>query len=437
MARPSSLSRRLFLLTTVGATTLWLLAAAGTSLLLRQQLDAAFDGGLRETAERLLPLAAHTLRDTDGDGDELEIAEMEEGGIETVVYQVRDAAGRILMRSADAPRDPFDLPLVTGFADAGAFRVFTLRSDDASLLVQVGEAHSRREGLLLDSLLVLLLPVVALVPLIAIGLVLSIRSGLAPVRRLSIEIGGRAPGDLKPFDAGDVPVELKPMVDAVQALVERLDTALRAEREFAANAAHELRTPVAGALAQTQRLIAELKGQEQEGRAQQVEQTLQRVRHLTERLLQLSRADAGIAPSEPRDLLPALRLLAADARLDLAVAPEATLEGPIDIDAFGIVMRNLLENAVLHGVPGRPISIMVPARNTIEIENGLSGPALSPEQLVRRFQRGQTKATGSGLGLSIVDTIMRQTGGRVEFSGTQDGVFRVRLTFGGQVDAES
>jgi len=193
------------------------------------------------------------------------------------------------------------------------------------------------------------------------------------------------------------------------------------ERAFAANSAHELRTPIAGTLAQLQRLIAELEGHPEQDRARQVEQSLVRLRQLADRLLQLARADAGMArASGPAELLPALRVVVEDVRRRLPADRPLQLEerapsllAPIDIDAFGIVMRNLIDNALAHGAVERPIEI-TQEEHAVEVRNG--GPVIPPPVLAgltRRFERGTSRPGGVGLGLAIVETIMRQTGGEL------------------------
>jgi two-component system OmpR family sensor kinase len=431
MAAPS-LTRRLIVTLTLAAAGLWLLAALLAADTMRSRLDAAFDGGLRETAERLLALAVENLHD---DGDENdhrheihEVPQSAESGVgEYIVYQVRLADGSIALRSHDAPDAPFDVPLQEGLADSGAWRVYTIGTPDRSLFIQVAEAMQHRSDTLWSSILSLIIPIGVLVPLSALGIFLAIRSGLRPVRAFSSKIGALHASNLAPVGDVGLPRELLPIAHAVDGLIARVAATIEAERAFAANSAHELRTPLAGSLAQTQRLIEELEGQPSLGRARQIEASLLRLRVMAEKLLQLSRADAGIAATAERvDLVPALRLLVEDARrvgggrhIELSVAPDTELRAAIDIDAFGIVIRNLLENAVLHGEP--PITVTA-GEGVIEISN--RGPAIAPEALARlktRFVRGQTGSSGSGLGLAIADTIIKQAGGSLDLLSPSPG----------------
>jgi two-component system OmpR family sensor kinase len=440
----ASITRRLILTLTAGAAALWLLGALFSILVVRNELEQTLDGGLRETAERILPLAVDSLSD-DGDGDFDHEPEYVPSGqvarAEFVVYQVRNAAGRVLMHSHDAPRKGFDAPLVDGFATSSPWRIFTATDHDTGLIIQVAESERRREAALWGSVLAMLLPLVLLVPLGALGIGLAVRAGLAPARRIGEEVARRDVGNLAPLGINDAPAELKPMTEAIDALLNRLRAAFEAERALAANSAHELRTPIAGSLAQTQRLVEELKDHPAQARARRVEETLHRLSALAAKLLALSRAEAGTARTgAAADLLPALRLIVGEAAgageqncVSLTVSPDAGLAAPMDVDAFGIVMRNLIENARLHGTAGAPVNVTVPRRGVVEVTS--EGPVVPPDklaQLTQRFARGDTAAAGSGLGLTIVDTIMRQVGGRLELlspgAGRSDG-FTARLVF--------
>jgi two-component system OmpR family sensor kinase len=172
-----------------------------------------------------------------------------------------------------------------------------------------------------------------------------------------------------------------------------------------------------------------------------VELSLLRLRALSDKLLQLSRADAAIsAVADPVDLLPAVRVLVEDARradqnpdrISLLIDDGATLAAPIDVDAFGIALRNLLENAQLHGDPAAPIHVVVHS-GSIEVTNG--GPLVTVDtlrQLTTRFARSDTEARGSGLGLAIVDTLMRQASGQLQIASPaphQADGFSARLSF--------
>ncbi|MBN9309618.1 ATP-binding protein [Devosia sp.] len=443
-----SITRRLVLALTAGAALLWLLGALFAILVVRNELQQTLDSGLRETAERILPLAVDSLGD-DHDGDldqplEYHLELPEERHAEFVVYQVRELSGRVVMRSHDAPREGFSAALAQGFSNDAPWRIYTTQEPKTGLFIQVAEAAARREAALWGSILAMLLPLALLVPLGALGIHFAVRSGLAPLREVGKEVARRDVGNLAPLDISRTPTELRPMTAAIDDLLQRLRAAFEAERTLAANSAHELRTPIAGSLAQTQRLVDELSGHPAQPRARRVEETLHRLSALAAKLLALSRAESGTARvATAIDLLPALRLIVDETggprahhdQVILDLSHGYPVSAPIDVDAFGIVMRNLIENALLHGKAGTPVVVAVPRPGVVEVSNG--GPVVSADklaELTRRFARGDTEAAGSGLGLTIVETIMHQVGGRLELlsPGTdrEDG-FTARLVFAG------
>ena len=445
--RPPSLTRRLILLLTAGAAVLWLLGALASARVLRGELEEAFDAGLRETAERLMPLAEDTLEDRDGDRDTVFDGSFErrlgnrpgrdrnwDRDSEYIVYQLRTQTGRVLMHSHDAPDEPFDVPLVNeSFANRDGYRIFTIASRGDRLFLHVAEAEQHRYKTLHGAVLALLLPLLAMVPLSALGIFYAVRSGLKPIAQLSTAVSERHAAHLDAVATEDLPAELRPMAESVNGLLDRLRAALSAERAFAANSAHEMRTPIAGSLAQVQRLIAELEEGAPRARARQVAQSLARLGALAEKLLQLARAEAGMAPARPHDLLPALQLLAADRgdRVRLELAQGSSLSAPLDIDAFGIVMRNLIDNGLIHGRDGT-VTIRLAADNVIEVTNAADPvPPETLAKLTRRFERGTATAPGTGLGLAIVTAILAQIGGKLELlspaPGRTDG-FCARLT---------
>lgn len=436
------MTRGLVVALTVGATALWLLGGLVTIVIVRSELERTLDGGLREIAERVLPLAVDGLTD-DADGDRDRAAHrpdaLEPGRGETVVYQVRDAAG-LRMRSHDAPEAPFAAPLVEGFSTVPPWRIYTTDDPRSGLYIQVAEAVEQRNEALWGSVAALLLPLLLLIPASILGIRWAVARGMRPLRRLGAEVARRDVANLDPVGMAAAPQELLPISDAIDGLLQRLRAAFDAERALAANSAHELRTPIAGSLAQAQRLVEELGGHAAQDRARRVESSLQRLSTLAAKLLALSRAEAGVARlAEPIDLLPALRLIVDDAqrtlgsRLELVVAPGARLEAQLDLDAFGIVMRNLIENAQVHGAPDGPIEVVAGA-GMVEVSN--AGPAVPGDRLAvlaRRFERGSAEAPGSGLGLAIVESITRQVSGRLELlsprPGRADG-FTARIVLG-------
>ena len=224
--------------------------------------------------------------------------------------------------------------------------------------------------------------------------------------------------------------------------MERLRHALEAERSFTANSAHELRTPIAGALAQTQRLLAELPEGEAREHAARIEDSLHHLTRMSEKLMQLARAEGGgLLAEAPQNLGPVLSLVVeefhrsggAGARIRFSVPAPLTLISRMDADAFAVLVRNLIENALKHSPPDMEIDVSLSEDGMLRVVNG--GPALPPEILARlkaRFERGPTEAAGSGLGLAIADMIARGGGATLELLSPADGRpdgFEAQLSF--------
>jgi two-component system OmpR family sensor kinase len=434
-----SITARLIVGLTLATTVLWCTAAAYSIYISSNELEESFDRTLVETAQHLLPLAADDLAGHDGGeghgGHEFA------GERENLGYQIRNSSGRIVLRGHGAPAVPYAETEKPGFRSVGKYRLFAETDPRTGLSITVAEADRERADAVWGATQAMLLPLAGLIPLNILAIGLVVRGAMRRVRRLGGEIAARSGRNLAPLDISDQPVELRPVAVAVATLVEQLRAALDAERAFAANSAHELRTPIAGALAQTQRLIAELQNAKDRRRVREVEATLKRLGVLAEKLMQLARVDAGMGLGTSQiDLVPVLDLVVADCRRRLEVperlvyakARDARLVGRMDMDAFAIAVRNLIDNAAAHGPAGDKIEVRVEADGIVRVINGC--PAISADMLAGltgRFARGETRSAGAGLGLAIVETIMERTGGRLELfspaSGRNDG-FEARLT---------
>ncbi len=433
-----SITARLVVGLTLGTTLLWSGAAAYATFISYHELNEAFDHALQEAARRLLPLAADDVLGHESD-DARAIHHFVEGQREYLSYQLRDTSGRVVLRTHDAPSEPYGEQPQPGFVTVGKYRLFTDTDETTGLTITVAETTRGRWEAVLGAAKAMLWPLVALIPLNILVIWLAVRGAMKPVLRLSGDIAARSGRNLAPLDISDQPQELRPIAEAVARLVERLRAALDAERAFAANSAHELRTPIAGALAQTQRMIAECKDVRDRRRARDIESTLKRLSSLAEKLMQISRVDAGVGLGDSSvDLIPVLDLVVRDCskRLDepgrlTYVKSVATLFARMDMDAFAMAVRNLIDNAVNHGASDGRIGITVEANGTIRITNeGPVVPAHILSGLKDRFIRGDTQSSGSGLGLAIVETIITQTGGKLELLSPapgHDSGFEARL----------
>jgi len=428
----------------------WLGGAAISSLVLRSELEQAFDETLRQSAFRLLPLANQEVGDDSGRRrDPIPRMEFDDGNRgpgrkqrpappgaivpspEAFTYIVYDAAGTVRVRAEDAPTVLPALPVTDGFFSVDGRRAYKSTDRRSGFGIVVLETTDARNEALWGAVAGLLWPLAALLPLVALGIWLAVRIALKPVERLSRDVALRNGANLAPLHDDDQPAELAPIVREIEGLLERLRAAMDAERTFAASSAHELRTPIAGALAQTQRLARELGDHASAPRLKEIEYALRSLSELAERLLQLSRLEAGFARSENAvDLAPVLALVVRDfqaqsttaARVRFEAHADADLNYRINPDAFAIAVRNLITNALLHGAAEGDVVVESGPGPLVRVRN--HGPVLATDVVARLsepFTRGATRASGSGLGLAVVDTIMKQTGGRLTLSSPATG----------------
>ncbi|MEO8241940.1 MAG: HAMP domain-containing sensor histidine kinase [bacterium] len=435
-----SIALRLMLSLSVLMALFWGTTAALTRNVFVSEIDEIVTDNMAATARRLMPLVLESLAEHGGseageDGAVHELHDFNEGYENDaqgfLAFAVYDAGGRLVMVTGDV--DDLRPPVAPkpGYVQYQGTLAFTAVDRATGTSVTVLEPGKHRAEAIDEATRALLWPLAWLVPLMALAIWLLTRFSLAPVSGLSQQIAERGGGNLAPLDGKDQPRELRPIVSAVDRLMERLRAAMDAERVFATNSAHELRTPIAGALAQVQRLKAELGSAKGAERVIEIEAQLKRLVEFAEKLLQLSRAESGLGTlSERINMTPILAAVVGEftSRLAEPVVVEVDnqlgqeLMVAMDADAFAICLRNLLENAALHGEKGRPIRVVVGQDWTVRVVN--EGAVVPPEVLSRlttRYVRGESRSGGSGLGLAIVATILRQSEGGLELASPVPG----------------
>lgn len=400
---------------------------------IRYELNEAMDAAMEEAAGRIAPLAVETFFGREQQNSTISTPRASEQAATSLFYQVRDDGGRVLMQSHDAPAAPFTNAIPEGFVTTDAYRVFTLPLVSQSLYVQVAEPIEQRDEELFEAASGFLVPLALFVPLSGLLAWLLANRAFRPVSRLLAEIGDRHGDNLEPIRRDKYPAELDVAVETVNNLMARLRRSLESEREFASNAAHELRTPIAGALAQTERLLAQPLASTAAKRAELVHTSLTRLSHVTEKLLQLARADNG--GSERLSAIDDVAKAVAreyGSNIQVSVADDVHKIVRIDRDVLAIALRNLIDNALAYGDDGK-VDIRVGPGPRLSVIN--RGAVVRPDLLVelkRRYVRGTDTASGSGIGLSIVEHIMNQCGGKLELhspaEGEQDG-FEARTLF--------
>ncbi|NTT85266.1 sensor histidine kinase [Tabrizicola fusiformis] len=446
MRAPRSLQGRLGLWLGVALTLLWVLAASVTALIARGEIEEVFDSALQETAQRILPLAVVDILNREEAGISQRLATIR-GHDEFFTYIVRDDQGRILLQSHTADPGVFPVWDGTGFRQTATHRLYNDEAVQGTIRITVAEPLDHRAGVAREIQMGLGLPLLVVLPVALLAIMLAVRASLAPLRQFRDRLSARGARDLSPVGSADLPIEVAPLADAMNGLLARLEAAFEAERSFAANAAHELRTPLAGAIAQAQRLQAETRDADTKARAAEIEATLKRLTRLAERLLQLARAEGGrLRRDVAADLRPVARLIVDDlARVAgpgrlLLTLPDNAIMSDLDPDAFAILLRNLIENALRYGQPGSPVEVSLAIDGTLTVTNdGPVIPAEDLERLTKRFERANSDTRGSGLGLAIVRSIADRTGSSFEIRSprtSSEAGFEARFRMMGQKRAE-
>lgn len=429
---------------------LWIAGVAIAGLVIHHEVNEVFDSALREATAHIVPIALqeYQLRKTDltpGSPLEKELASLNTARGH-MHFLLRDGGGTILLASHGAPREQLPNPKKNGFHDFGAFRYYARYLPTEQVWIEVAQELEERREAVTGLWLGLGSPLLALLPIAALIVWRLVGRATEPIRSVSSELEARGGDHLEPIDGAGLPGELAPVIVSINLLLERLKAALEAERAFAANAAHELRNPIASARAQVQVLSGKLKGTPEQARIENIASQLGQLGRRVERLLQMSRADAGLGRSRDRSDVVGIATLVIDdyrhrpdvgQRLQLDVPEDESCWVAMDQDALAIVLRNAIENAMSHGALEEPIEVRIGSDHTVRVINGC--PVVAPEVLQAlkgRFRRGEQRGKGSGLGLAIVDTIMRQAGGMVTLhspaGGRADG-FELALTFPGAI----
>jgi two-component system sensor histidine kinase QseC len=414
---------------TLGAVTvLWLVAATTAYFDTKHDVDELLDGYLAQTAAMLLARAGEETGEID-----IEHAPQLHKYARHLVFQVWER-GRLRLHSAHAP----DTPLATGsdgFADATIdgrrWRVFTGSDALRGVIVHVGEARRERDELAAGIARSLLVPLGIALPLLALMLWPAVTVGLQPLRRLRGEVESRDPRNLAPIDV-DAPTEVAPLVASLNRLFARVRESIEHEKRFTADAAHELRTPVAALRVQAQVALGAASDDERRRALAQVLAGCDRVTRLIGQLLTLAGLEPPAAERAAQfgacDVGAIVRTVVAEAAplaidksidVELDARSEARVDGNAELIA--ILARNLVDNAIRYSPPGSAVSVTVAALGqSVELRVGDNGPGVPPPALARlgeRFFREPGSAeTGSGLGLSIVRRIAELHAASVAFA---------------------
>ena len=455
-----SLARRFLVVLSLGSVFAWGLLAAWLYWQLTAEVNALFDAHIAEGAETMAALIRSESLENEtvatqqgGRLDGFVAAELQRH-LDLPIY-ARDHAYQIslgsparLLQSSNAPASRFTDDGQVGFSErvigAQRWRVFSLKSDDGRGPIQlsVGEPTDVRAQVMARLAMGLAAPVLSTLLLLLWLLRRGIGWGLRPVASLARDVEQRSPRDLHPLALQAVPQELMPVAQSLNGLLGRLSVALQAEREFSADAAHELRNPLAGIKTQTE--VAQRARNAQE-RDQALRKVVAGVDHMTvvlAQLLSLARLDPAVLQGETVALAvyhavnQVFTEFAARAASRAVALVNHVPEGLIieaNADALSIVLRNLIDNAIIHG--RSPGTVRISAHQAddghaeIDVEDDGGGiPEGAHATLLRRFHRlPAARGSGSGLGLAIVARIAELHRASLALSRSELGGLRVTL----------
>lgn len=428
-----SLRKRLLALLLGGVTIAWLGTLVFSYLDAHHEVDELFDAQLAQAAQTLLALA--------GDEEGEHIEDLGAAGHKyqrQLRFQLWNADGRLLLRSQNAPAGP--LTKVRGFSETedandGHWRHYSQWNNEQNLQIQVSENHRIRDELISQIAWRLLFPALLGLPLIGFWVWLATRHGLSSLDDIASDIAQRDPQQLEPVTPKAAPVEIRPLLQALNGLLGRVDHALESERRFTADAAHELRTPLAALQAQLQVAQRARNPMERNQSLDQLQAGLHRAAHLVDQMLQLARLD-------PENGLPDVAAISLPAIIEDVCAElgNAILTRNIDFEFFAdapalvpgkaewlrVLVRNLVDNALRYTPDGGKIQITLtqsPADVRLSIsDNGPGIPEAEREAVCQRFHRLENSGQpGSGLGLAIVARIAELHAAELSFTDSPYG----------------
>jgi two-component system sensor histidine kinase QseC len=421
----TSLRTRLFAILVATTGLIWLCAATWIYIQTKNEVEHVLDTRLQEAARMVQSLVTNSDGTASHHAPAAPAVVPEQASYERQLScQIWSLDGSLVARSSGAPNARLsDHP--NGFSerevDGETWRVYAIEDATKGIRVMVGDRLGLRERLVTDLIKGLLAPTLLIIPLLGLLIWTSLGRGLRPLQNMAEELQNRDAEDMRAIDAQHTPKEIRPVVDALNKLFDKVDAARRHEREVTAFAAHELRTPLAGLKTQAQIAMTAADPAIKAGALQQILISVDRTSRLVRQLLAVARLDAR-ADAECNDHVNVGQMLE-----DVAAALHPTSDQirvvldpalhqtsiRTNLELLTVALRNLFENALQHMPDGGTAEWSVQKGNgrlLIALED--EGPGIPDEELshvANRFFRGRHRsASGSGLGLAIVELALRR-----------------------------
>lgn len=460
MKASTSLHRQLLLWLLAPQLVLWLAGGLFTYKLAERYATEAVDASLlqatRALARQVKPLGSGLLIDLPRAAQDV----LEADPNDKLLYTVSSPPGQFILGNRQLPAPPsepaegvhlvYDGQLLTDHK-AMPLRVVALtvalgesHGGKALMQVQVARSQANREELARRLLVDTLLPLSVLIGVLSLLVWAGIRAGLAPIQRLRKAVEGRAPNDLRPIELQTAPEELRSLALAINQLLGAVEQTVQGQRRFIADAAHQLRTPLAGLKGQAELALADAPPGPQRERLERVVQGATRSAHLVTQLLTLARAEpealgrregfarldlAKLAREVAAEWVPRALAVGIDLGLDDTGAHEAPVQGHPLLLREALV--NLVDNALRYAGRGAVVTLAVQRQGQrwcVSVsDNGPGIPAEQHTQVLGRFARATHEGDGCGLGLAIVKEIAERHGGQIELTSLAPQGLQVNL----------
>jgi two-component system sensor histidine kinase TctE len=426
---------------------LWPMSIAITYLVAKSIANQPFDHALEDNVTVL----AQQVKEVDGrvlarlPGSARDILRADD--VDSVYFQITGPRGEVVDGDRDLPSPPPEeaersgrvhfrneslhgTPVRVAYAWVNLQPLLNTGAEPRLALVQVAETLEKRAQLANEIIKGVILPQFIILPVILALVWFALSRGLSPLAQLQERIRARPPDDLSPIDSRQVPEEISPLVGSLNDMLARLAHTIDAQKRFIADAAHQMKTPLAGMRMQSELALRQVDPGEIHRSLEQLAKSSESATRLVNQLLALARAEnqphAGLA-LEPLDLSLLARSVVQD-WVQASFSHEIDLgyedpDGPVEILGDGMMLRellsNLIDNALRYTPPGGSVTVRVRSdagQALLEVED--TGPGIAPGERRRVFERFYrilgSSAPGSGLGLAIVREIARQHGADIE-----------------------
>jgi len=425
----TSIRRNLLLWLAVGLTGAILIAGVALYFQARSEANELFDYQMKQIVASL-PRQAFSPIEPDGEA----ASDMSDD----IMIQIWDNTGVVIYHSHTRATLPQQAEL--GFTDIqennDAWRVYSAQIGNT--VVQVAQPQSARRVVAAKMAIRTVAPLLLLIPLLGMLIWVVVGRGLAPIKRAAAEVQTRDIHSLAAIEDVNLPQEIQPLTQALNALLARLGTAIGAQRAFVADAAHELRTPLTALRLQVQLAERATTDDERQASFADLKQGLERATHLLQQLLTLARQEPGAFEQQRaevdltalvRSVVTDFSIAAAARDIDLGItaATQASVVG--NADALRVLFNNLIDNALRHTPDHGTVDLSIASdADVVSVTVRDSGPGIPEADLPRVFDRfyrvpsTQAQFHGSGLGLAIVKQIADAHHATVSLNNTEHGL---------------